>query len=151
LERLRQLGFDAVPEAADGSLAIAKAPPRRAPATLSRRPSSTELPTPDETLLGAAVRALRAGDRARAERPPEGPAERLRPTGPAHTIAALRDAMEANSTVWIGYVDNHGMTSERLVDPAGLDGGVLSAFDHRAGEVRTFAVHRISGVATVDD
>lgn len=150
LERLRRLGFDAVPEAADGSLAIGKAAPRRAPTPLSRRPSPADLPAPEETLLGAAVRALRAGDRARAERPPGSPVERLRPTGPARTIAALRQAMDTSSTVWIGYVDNHGVTSERLVDPAGLEGGRLSAFDHRAGEVRTFAVHRISGVAPVD-
>jgi predicted DNA-binding transcriptional regulator YafY len=49
--------------------------------------------------------------------------------------------------VWIGYVDNHGTTSERIVDPVSLDAGWLSAFDHRTEQVRTFAVHRITAVA----
>jgi predicted DNA-binding transcriptional regulator YafY len=54
--------------------------------------------------------------------------------------------VEAGSTVWIGYVDNHGSTVERVVDPVKVEGGRLTAFDHRTEEVRTFAVHRITGV-----
>ena len=52
--------------------------------------------------------------------------------------------------MWIGYVDHDVVTTERVVDPVELDGGWLAAFDHRAGAVRSFAVHRISGVAPVD-
>ncbi|RIQ15694.1 WYL domain-containing protein [Jiangella rhizosphaerae] len=101
-------------------------------------------------MLGAAVRALRAGDRSRAERPADGARGRLGRTTAATTLADLREALETGATVWIGYVDQHGATTERLVDPARIEGGWLSAFDHRSGEVRSFAVHRISGVAPVD-
>jgi predicted DNA-binding transcriptional regulator YafY len=48
--------------------------------------------------------------------------------------------------VVIGYVDNHGANGERVVDPRRIDGGRLSAYDHRADDVREFAVHRITGV-----
>jgi len=66
------------------------------------------------------------------------------------TLADLRRALDDGATVWIGYVDHHGATSERVVDPVRLEGGWLAAYDHRSGEVRSFAVHRISGVAPVD-
>ena len=46
----------------------------------------------------------------------------------------------------IGYVDNHGTATERLVDPVRVDGGWLTARDHRADDVRQFAVHRIRTV-----
>lgn len=150
VERLRQLGFSPVPEAPDGSIVIGRAEPRRASTRYAPRPALAELTAPEETLLGAAVRALRAGDRSRAERPDGGTPGRLGRTTAATTLADLRDALETGTTVWIGYVDQHGATTERLVDPARLEGGWLSAFDHRSGEVRSFAVHRISGVAPVD-
>ena len=50
----------------------------------------------------------------------------------------------------IGYVDNHGVSTERIVDPVRVDGGWLTARDHRADDVRQFAVHRIRTVNPVD-
>ncbi|SDU44758.1 helicase C-terminal domain-containing protein [Jiangella alkaliphila] len=150
VERLRLLGFSPVPEAADGSIVIGHSEPRRSTTRFAPRPGLAELTAPEETLLGAAVRALRAGDRSRAERPADGARGHLGRTTAATTLADLREALETGTTVWIGYVDQHGATTERLVDPARIDGGWLSAFDHRSGEVRSFAVHRISGVAPVD-
>ena len=63
------------------------------------------------------------------------------------TMAVLRDSVEARRTVWIGYVDNHGSTVERVVDPVKVEGGWLTAYDHRADDVRSFAIHRITAVA----
>ncbi|WP_168800640.1 WYL domain-containing protein, partial [Cellulomonas telluris] len=80
-------------------------------------------------------------DRAEASRPSAAEA-----TNPSAALAALREAIESGTTVVIGYVDNHGATGERVVDPRRLDGGRLSAFDHRSDDVREFAVHRITGV-----
>ena len=70
---------------------------------------------------------------------------------PIGSLAALREAVEAGRTVLIGYVDNHGSATERLVDPLRVDGGWLTARDHRADDVRQFAVHRIRTVHPVDD
>ena len=36
----------------------------------------------------------------------------------------------------IVYVDNHGASSERVVDPLSVEGGVLTAHDHRTDDVR---------------
>ena len=89
------------------------------------------------------VTAIRVGDRAQATRPASSAAATTTPSG---ALAALRDAIESGSTVVIGYVDNHGVSGERVVDPRRLEGGRLSAHDHRADDVREFAVHRITAV-----
>jgi predicted DNA-binding transcriptional regulator YafY len=93
------------------------------------------------------VTAIRAGDEAAAHRPSE-----VTATGsPSATLAVLREAVEAGSRVWIGYVDNHGATVERVVDPVKVEGGWLSAFDRRVEGVRSFAVHRITAVRVLQD
>lgn len=150
LERLRRMGYSPVSEAADGTIVVGRAELRRAAAQPAPQPLVTERAVPEETLLAAAVRALRAGERSRHERPPDAAPARLTSNGAGQTLAELREALAVGATVWIGYVDHHGATTERLVDPARLEGGWLSAFDHRSGEVRSFAVHRISGIAPVD-
>jgi predicted DNA-binding transcriptional regulator YafY len=61
----------------------------------------------------------------------------------------LREAVEHGRSVWIGYVDHQGATTERIVDPQRVDGGRLTAYDHRSEERRDFAVHRITGVRPV--
>jgi len=73
------------------------------------------------------------------------------PLTPSSSLAALRSAVDAGQSVWIGYVDNHGTTSERIVDPVLVEGGWLTAHDHRSDETRTFAVHRITAVRPVAD
>jgi predicted DNA-binding transcriptional regulator YafY len=69
---------------------------------------------------------------------------------PIGSLAALREAVETGRTVLIGYVDNQGVSTERIVDPVRVDGGWLTARDHRADDVRQFAVHRIRSVSPVD-
>jgi predicted DNA-binding transcriptional regulator YafY len=95
------------------------------------------------------VTALRAGDRA-AEHRPEPALRAAEPVTPAATLAVLREALEGGSSVWIGYVDNHGATVERVVDPVRVEAGWLDAYDHRTEGVRSFAVHRITGVRRLD-
>jgi Helicase conserved C-terminal domain len=150
LERLRSMGFRPSEEAADGSVVIARARARRAPARPAPEPLLAERPPLSDSLLATAVRAIRAGDRSVAARPQAAAQGRLGRSVSAQTLADLRRALDDGATVWIGYVDHHGATSERVVDPVRLEGGWLAAYDHRSGEVRSFAVHRISGVAPVD-
>lgn len=150
LSRLRDMGFAPAPEAADGTVVIAGHEARRAISPAGVAALATERRTPDEALLGAAVRALRAGDRTAAGRPAAAGPVRLGRSAAVQTLAELRAAVDDGGSIWIGYVDHHGVTSERVVDPVRLEGGWLAAFDHRSGEVRSFAVHRISGVAPVD-
>jgi hypothetical protein len=149
LQRLRAMGLSPVPEASDGSLVIDRTDPRRAP-VVPPRPLLDEVSSPPPTLINAAVRALRAGDRASTGHSSDITSGSVRRTDSAQTLAEIRRALETSSTVRIGYLDDHGSTTERLVDPARLEGGWMAAFDHRSGQVRSFAVHRISGIVRVD-
>jgi predicted DNA-binding transcriptional regulator YafY len=71
-------------------------------------------------------------------------------TAANQTLTLLQGALEQAQAVWIGYVDQHGSVTERVIDPIRLEGGYLTGYDHRYEEVRTFAIHRITGVAALD-
>jgi Helicase conserved C-terminal domain/WYL domain len=163
LPRLRELGSAPVVEAPDGTVRLARREVLRAHAP--RRPSSEpgagrgsgrhpgQLGGPTgaresarlAARIASTVTAIRAGDLAAATRP-EPALLAADPATPASTLAVLREAVESGRSVWIAYVDNHGSTIERVVDPVKVDAGWLSAYDHRTEDVRSFAVHRISGV-----
>lgn len=138
LPRLRELGAAPVVEAADGTVRVARPEEYRA-RTPRRRHAPGREAARQAALTSAVVAAVRAGDRAAAERPSRGPA-----TTPADVMAVLREAVEEHQEVWIGYLDNHGTRSERIVRPVGVGGGQLSAYDERTDEVRSFAIHRIT-------
>jgi hypothetical protein len=140
LPRLRELGAAPVVEAADGTVRVSRPDLHRARGRRGRRPAGA-VEARQAAQVQAVATAIRAGDRAEASRP-----STVEATTPSGALAALREAIEAGTTVVIGYVDGHGATGERVVDPRRLDGGRLSAYDHRADDVREFAVHRITGV-----
>ncbi|HEU5035822.1 MAG TPA: helicase-associated domain-containing protein [Nocardioides sp.] len=146
LPRLRDLGAAPVVEAADGTVHVARPDLLRARTPKEHRGRHLRSAR-DAAHVSHAVTAIRAGDRVASARPAV-PAETLSPSG---SMAALREAVEARATVLIGYVDNQGTTSERLVDPLRVEGGSLTAHDHRSDDVRTFAVHRITTVRPVTD
>ena len=84
---------------------------------------------------------------------PDEPVEKITVAGDSISVglgSALREAVEAKASVWIGYVDNHGTSTERIVDPVRVEGGQLTAYDHRSEDLRGFAVHRITAVRSVD-
>jgi hypothetical protein len=150
LPRLRELGVAPVVEGSDGGIRVARRDAHRA--RTPRHPSGG--PSAGGGGLGAAkqaartaatVTAIRAGDRAARVRPVS-PGSRQ---SPASALALLREAAESRATVWIGYVDSDGSSQERVVDPQRVEGGWLRAYDHRADDVRSFAVHRISSVRAV--
>jgi len=141
LPRLRDLGAAPVVEAMDGTVRVARPDQRRA--RTPKEPRGHHLRAARETAhVSQVVTAIRAGDRAASSRPVD-PDARLTPSG---SLAALRDAVESGATVLIGYVDNHGASTERVVDPVKVEGGWLTAYDHRSDDTRTFAVHRITAV-----
>lgn len=143
LPRLRELGVAPVLESADGGVRLARRPSYRARSP-RRRPAPAAAGARDAARVSAVVRAVRAGDRATEHRPSPGSAPM--PTTPAAVLATLRDSVESRATVWIGYVDNHGTVSERVVEPRRVDAGWLTAYDARSDDERAFALHRITAV-----
>jgi hypothetical protein len=147
LPRLRELGVAPVVEGPDGVVRVARRDAHRAktPSTPGLgRGASAEAAARRIARSTATVTAIRAGDRAATLRPSTSTTPQRQ--SPASAMALLREAIEAGSTVWIGYVDNDGSTHERVVDPQRVDGGWLRALDHRSEELRAYAVHRITAV-----
>ncbi|GGU67611.1 hypothetical protein GCM10010211_36260 [Streptomyces albospinus] len=157
LDGLRAMGYAPAAESAAGDVLIARTdsyrtPPRTAPAPVPDGP-----PSPDRTLLEAAVRAIRAGDlAATAERKPAPAAAPSAPgalprTTSAETLATMQAAVLTSSPVWIGYVNADGAASQRVIAPVRVEGGFVTAYDHTSDEVRTYALHRITGVSELAD
>jgi hypothetical protein len=63
----------------------------------------------------------------------------------AAVVAQLKYAIDHNETVCLSHAESDGTIATLLVDPIRLGGGSLSAYDHRAEQVRTLAISRISG------
>jgi len=140
LPRLRELGAAPVVEAADGTVRVAR-PDEHRSKTPRMSPATSRHDARLAARSAAVVAAIRAGDRAAAERPSRGPAR-----SPADVMTALREAAEAGTEVWIGYLDNHGTSTERIVRPREVGGGQVTAYDERSDEMRSFAIHRITEV-----
>ncbi|MDF9813869.1 helicase-associated domain-containing protein [Streptomyces sp. SPB162] len=152
LERLRAMGFAPAAESADGDVVITRADAVRTPRRSAPTPVADGPPIPDGTLLGAAVKAIRAGDRAstavhRESIPAPAADGRLPRTAAAETLATMQAAVLTGDSLWIGYVNADGAASQRVIGPVRVEGGFVTAYDHTADEVRTFALHRITGVS----
>ncbi len=142
LERLREMGYAPAAEGTDGAVVVRRPESRRTSARPPATITSVGPPPPAPALLAAAVTALRAGDRAST-------VTLSRPA--ADMLAILGDAAAAGESLWIGYVDAEGRGTQRVIDPVAVEGGQVSAYDHLRGAMRSFAVHRITGVSPVSD
>ncbi|MFF0271932.1 helicase-associated domain-containing protein [Streptomyces sp. NPDC004330] len=155
LDGLRSMGYAPAAESATGDVLITRADAYRTAARTAPVPVPDGPPAPDTTLLGAAVRAIRAGDRAATavRREPAAPAAAgaLPRTSAAETLATVQAAAMTGSAVWIGYVNAEGGASQRVIAPVRVEGGFVTAYDHTADEVRTYPLHRITGVAELAD
>jgi hypothetical protein len=146
LEVLRAMGHAPAPEAPDGALLVARGDTRRTAVRQRATRHGETQALPDEQAR-LAVGALRAGDlAARASR--RAPVT-VRSVSDAS--AFLHQAAREGRQVWLGYVDAQGRPTSRVVEPRTVEGGYVTAFDHLRQEDRTFSLHRITGVAEIED
>ncbi|MFE6894881.1 helicase-associated domain-containing protein [Streptomyces sp. NPDC057694] len=152
LEGLRAMGFAPAAETAEGDVLITRAHAHRTPPRTAPEPVPDGPPLPDGTLLGAAIRAIRAGDTAATTPRKQAPAANgeLPRTTPADTLATMQAAVLTGDTLWIGYVNAEGSASQRVIAPIRVEGGFVTAYDHTADEVRTYPLHRVTGVAELE-
>ncbi|MBG0826471.1 helicase-associated domain-containing protein [Planomonospora sp. ID67723] len=150
VDSLRAMGYAPVAESLDGDVIVTQLDVRRTegPPQLRAPAAFTGL---DAEVITAAVRAVRAGDAAhRSRRRPVDAPEGQVPRSPATaTIGALREAIRQGSQVWIGYLDSQGNATSRILEPARMEGGYLTAYDETRAAVHRFALHRITGVAEI--
>jgi hypothetical protein len=152
---LRGMGLAPAAETPEGDVVLRRPAEHRTPPRARPRVVAPLPPVPPDAALLTAVLALRAADEALAERTRTGeresrelgPAPDLAPMDPAGVLAVLRDAAAGRQTLWIGYADSTGRPSRRMIDPLSVEAGRVNAFDRGAQELRTFSVHRVTGVA----
>lgn len=151
LDGLRLLGYAPVAESPEGSVVITRLDAQRADAAghgaYEQAYHAVLDSGPDVSVIKAAVRALRAGDEAARVATPNGSVPR---SPAAAMVQRLREAADRGSRVWIGYLDQQGQASSRIIEPARIEGGFLTAYDATRAAVHRFALHRITGVADVD-
>jgi hypothetical protein len=150
LEELRGAGFAPAAEDAHGQVLDLRPVGLRLPAPAKQRRTSQTTLLPERAL--AMVEQVRAGDMAAGTR--RGRTVSLSggtgATDTAATLALLREAIEANTQVWIDFVDSRGVASQRVVDPFRVGGGILEGRDVTQGAVRQYPLHRITSASLVE-
>ena len=71
--------------------------------------------------------------------------------GHADKLDVLRTAAERSLTVWLGFVDGHGVAAERVLRPVAVGGGVVEGLDAADGGRHRVPLHRITSIALVQD
>lgn len=146
LNGLRAAGFTPAAEDTGGAVLDLTDRGRR---TSPRRRTSARSgpPEPDAEQLAALVSRMRAGDAMAGVR--RGAAAPVATNG--STLDLLRSAAAANRSVWIGFVDAHGVAGERVLAPRSVGGGVVEGQDTVNGELHRVPLHRITSIALVED
>ena len=115
-----------------------------------------EIDKPDEIQIEGALRALRTGEKSsRKQSTMRNIATEalgsLPRTTANETLELLSNYLQNQpaTSLSIGYADNNGLVSHRIIDPLKLSAGSLIARDHATGEVQTFRIARITGVAAL--
>ena len=143
LDRLREAGFSpAAEDPGGGVLDLSERGRRTAPRRRARPVGATE---PDADQRVALVARMRAGDATAGVRREATTARNSTGT----TLATLRRAAELRRSVWIGFVDGHGVAGERVLEPLSVGGGVVEGRDSRDGAVHRVPLHRITSIALV--
>ena len=145
MTQLRTAGL--VPAAEDSSGAVLDIRPRphRTKEQTPQYQHWREPPLPTQEQLDSLITRMRSADRT----------GELYTSGdvlPASdTMAVLREAVDHRKPLWIGYVDSDGGTTHRMIEPVAMSSGAVVAYDRLRGAVRTFVLHRITGVRPVSD
>ncbi|CAB4915684.1 unannotated protein [freshwater metagenome] len=148
---LRESGYIPAAESANGLLLTGQRSNR---AQTKPRPPRIigEIELPSQDLLTTALRSIRTGEKSSHKQ------TRLRQVAsealgalPRSTANETMDLVirfiQEEKSLSIGYADNNGAVSHRIIDPIRVSAGALIARDHATGEVQSFRIPRITGVA----
>jgi len=150
---LRECGYLPAAESANGMILMG---PKTNRAMTKPRPPRVigEVEIPDVESLKTAIRTLRTGEKStyRQTRLRQVASEalgQLPRTTANETMEVLNQFIIDQKTLSIGYADNNGGVTHRIIDPIRISAGALIARDHATGEVQSFRIPRITGVASL--
>ena len=115
-----------------------------------------EFEQPEAQILEIAIRTIRTGEKSSAKQSTlrdisSEALGSLPRTSANETLEILTKFLTEgpSKSLSIGYADNNGLVSHRIIDPLKISAGSLMARDHATGEVLTFRIPRITGVAAL--
>lgn len=139
---LRAAGLSPAAEDTGGAvLDLADHGRRTAPRRLGARISGP--PELDDAQVASLVSRMRAGEALRGVR------RGAEAYANGSAVDLLRSAVVDRRTVWIGFVDGHGVQGERVIAPVSVGGGVVEGRGND-GAVHRLPLHRITSIALVD-
>ena len=148
---LREAGYLPAGESANGMMLTG---PKSNRSIAKPRPPRIigEIETPTADVISAAIRVLRTGEKSthRQSKLRQVASEalgQLPRTTANETMEILNQFITDEKTLSIGYADNNGGVTHRIIDPIRISAGALIAKDHATGEVQSFRIPRITGVA----
>jgi hypothetical protein len=149
MDGLREAGF--TPTAEDQGGAVLDLTDRGRRISPRRRSGPPRAVEPDPEQLRGLVSRMRAGDAlAGLRRSTEGGRAWSRGPGGA-TVETLRAAARERRSVWIGFVDGHGVAGEQVLEPTSVGGGVVEGRDSVDGGLHRVPLHRITSIALVEE
>ena len=144
--------------AAEDSQGLLLSGPRIQRAQSKARPPRIvgEFEQPEAQILEIAIRTIRTGEKSSAKQSTlrdistEALGSLPRTTANETLEILTKYLTEGPSkSLSIGYADNNGLVSHRIIDPLKISAGSLMARDHATGEVLTFRIPRITGAAAL--
>lgn len=148
---LREAGYLPAAESSHGLMLTG---PRANRAHTKPRPPRIigEIEMPSTDSLNAALRAIRTGEKSSHKqihlRQVASEALGALPRSTANeTMDLVNRYIQEEKSLSIGYADNNGSVTHRIIDPIRVSAGALIARDHATGEVQSFRIPRITGVA----
>ncbi len=148
---LREAGYLPAAESANGLILTG---PRSNRALTKPRPPRIigEIEIPNSDLLNSAIRAIRTGEKSSHKqthlRQAASEALGALPRNTANeTMDLVNRFILEEKSLSIGYADNNGSVTHRIIDPIRVSAGSLIARDHATGEVQSFRIPRITGIA----
>ena len=140
INELREYGYLPAAENASGIL-LSQPNLRRAKSRPKPPRIISEFTSPKESIILAAVKTIRAGERSRKVEPI------VSGTSSNETLALINQYINEKRTLVISYADNNGGVSNRIIEPISISLGTLTARDETTGEQVQFRIPRINGVA----
>jgi len=148
---LREAGYLPAGESATGIMLTG---PRSNRALTKPRPPRVigEIEIPTQENISVAIRSIRTGEKSTHKqthlRQIANEALGALPRTTANeTMDLVNKYIAEEKSLSIGYADNNGSVTHRIIDPIRVSAGALIARDHATGEVQSFRIPRITGVA----
>jgi hypothetical protein len=153
LEVLRSAGHSPAAESGDGEVVSLNAEAPRAPTRQPPRTFATRMASFDSTTQRLdLVKRIRSGDALTAlSRRVQPVAQQVPGVTSAATMGVLRTAIREGQRVLIGVAETDGTSTRHTILPISMAGGFVRGHDGETQRLKSFPLHRITGVAVIDE